>query len=52
MEYNREKKGLMGFAKIETKAKLLEYYNMVTPCQIEDSAIYIHGSHAVLLNYG
>ena len=24
---------------------------MAAPCQIEDSAIYIHGLHAILLNY-
>ena len=41
----------MGFVKSETKAKLLEDSNMATPCVIEDSAIYIHGLHAILLNY-
>ena len=33
----------MGFTKGETKVKLLEDCNMAAPCQIEDSAIYIHG---------
>ena len=41
----------MGSVKSETKAKLLEDCNMATPCQIEDSAINIHGLYAVLLNY-
>ena len=41
----------MGFTKGETKVKLLEDCNMAAPCQIEDSAIYIHGLHAILLNY-
>ena len=41
----------MGSAKSETKAKLLEDCNMATACQIEDSAIYIHGLYVVLLNY-
>ena len=42
----------MGSAKSDTKAKLLEDCNMAAPCQIEDiEMIYIHGLHAILLNY-
>ena len=41
----------MGSAKSERKVKLLEDCNMAAPCQIKDSAIYIHGLHAILLNY-